>query len=181
MSQASTAAGPDTPIEDFSQCHAGIFKKLDQLGELPALLAPAARAREVAETSLEFFREAIFEHHLDEERELFPPVVAHAEKGAEFDKVQFMVARLTIEHRDMETIWKRLESGLKAVAKGRESDINVADIELLVTRYRAHAQFEEAEFLPLAQVILSRNANHLAALGMSLHMRHAPLQVVPYI
>jgi hypothetical protein len=181
MSKASTAASQDTPIEDFSQCHAGIFKKLDQLGELPALLAPAVRAREIAEKSLEFFREAIFEHHLDEERELFPAVVAHAEKGAEFDKVQFMVARLTIEHRDLEAVWKRLESGLKAVAKGRDSDINVADIELLVTRYRGHAQYEESEFLPLAQTILSRNSNHMAALGMSLHMRHAPLQVVGYV
>ena len=36
--------------------------------------------------------------------------------GEEFDKVQFMVARLTVEHRDLEAVWKRLESGLKAVA-----------------------------------------------------------------
>ncbi len=181
MSKAPATSSDYAPIEDFSQCHAGIFKKLDQLGELPALLAPAARAREVAEKSLEFFREAIFEHHLDEERELFPAVVSHAEKGAEFDKVQFMVARLTIEHRELETVWKRLESGLKAISKGRDSDINVADIELLVTRYRAHAQYEESEFLPLAQTILGRNSNHMAALGMSLHMRHAPLQVVGYV
>lgn len=171
----------DAPIHDFSQCHTGILKKLDLLGELPALLAPAARAREIAEKSLEFFREAIFEHHLDEERELFPAVMAHAEKGAEYDKAQFMVARLTIEHRDLETAWKRLETGLKPVAKGRDSDINVADIEQMVSRYRAHAQYEESEFLPLAQTILSRNSNHMAALGMSLHMRHSPVQIVPYI
>lgn len=179
----STSTNPSdaAPIDDFSQCHAGIFKKLDLLAELPDLLAPAARARAVAEQSLEFFREAIFEHHLDEERELFPAVLAHAEKGVEFDKVQFMVARLTIEHRDMERVWKRLESGLKAVSKGRESDINIADIELLVSRYRGHAQYEETEFLPLAQTILARNSNHMAALGMSLHMRHAPLQVVPFV
>jgi hemerythrin-like domain-containing protein len=178
---SSSQAADNTPFDDFSQCHAGIVSKLDMLGELPALLAPATRAREIADKAVEFFREAIFEHHLDEERELFPAVVSHAQKGEEFDKVQFMTARLTIEHRDLETVWKRLESGLKAVAKGRGSDINVADIELLVSRYRGHARYEETEFLPLAQTILSRNANHLAALGMSLHMRHAPLQVVPYI
>ena len=77
----STPQNNDAPLQDFSQCHAGIFKKLDMLGELPALLAPAARAREIAEKSLEFFREAIFEHHLDEERELFPAVIADAVKG----------------------------------------------------------------------------------------------------
>lgn len=181
MSQTQTSVADNAPIDDFSQCHAGIFKKLEMLGELPALLAPAIRAREIAEKSLEFFREAIFEHHLDEERELFPVVLADAARGAEFDSVQFMVARLTLEHRELEAAWKRLESGLKAVAKGRDSDISTADIERMVSRYRGHAQYEEAEFLPLAQTILSRNSNHMAALGMSLHMRHAPLQVVPFI
>ena len=39
----------NAPIQDFSHCHAGIVKKLDMLGELPALLEPAARAREIAE------------------------------------------------------------------------------------------------------------------------------------
>jgi glutamate formiminotransferase/formiminotetrahydrofolate cyclodeaminase len=106
---------------------------------------------------------------------------AAAYTGAEAAALVAMVARLTIEHRDMESIWKRLEAGLKAVAKGRDSDINVADIDLLVSRYRAHAQYEESEFLPLAQTILSRNSNHMAALGMSLHMRHSPVQIVPYI
>jgi hemerythrin-like domain-containing protein len=170
----------NAPIADFSLCHVGIFKKLDALSELPALLAPASRAREIAEQSLEFFREAIFEHHLDEERELFPAVLADATKGEEYDKVQFMVTRLAIEHRDLETIWKRLESGLKLVAKGRDSSVNVTDIELLVSRYRAHAHCEETEFLPLSQTVLSRNANHMAALGLSLHMRHSPLSVVAF-
>lgn len=41
---------------------------------LPALLAPAAQARQIASDSLRFFREAIFEHRLDEERDLFPTV-----------------------------------------------------------------------------------------------------------
>jgi hypothetical protein len=44
----------------------------------------------------------------------------------------------------------------------------------LVQAYIAHAQLEEREFLPLAAEILGRDSAHLAALGMSLHMRHAP-------
>lgn len=165
------------PIQDFSQCHVGILKKLDMLGELPALLEPAARAREVAENALEFFREAIFEHHLDEERELFPAVLASTEERAEQSYVRAMVKRLTDEHRDLEALWKRLESGLKKVAKGQASDINVAEVQRLVSQYRAHAQYEETEFLPLSQTILGRNSHHMAALGMSLHMRHAPAHV----
>ncbi len=171
----------NAPIQDFSHCHAGIVKKLDMLGELPALLEPAARAREIAEKALEFFREAIFEHHLDEERELFPAVLASAEKGAELERVQGMVKRLTNEHRELEGVWKQLESGLKKVAKGQATDVDVSAIQRLVTHYRAHAQYEEAEFLPLSQNILGRNANHMAALGLSLHMRHSVPTVAGYV
>ena len=48
----------------------------------------------------------------------------------------------------------------------------------LVASYRGHASYEEAVFLPLSQQILSRNANHMAALGMSLHMRHVLPEVL---
>lgn len=79
--------GTETPITNFTNCHSGIIKRLNALDELPALLGPAARAREVAEQSLEFFREAIFEHHMEEEREFFPTVIASAKPGEELDRM----------------------------------------------------------------------------------------------
>ena len=162
----------DTPISNFSNCHVGIVKRLTALDELPALLAPAARARQIAEESLEFFREAIFEHHLEEERELFPAVIASAQPGDELSRVKAMAQRLTDEHRTIETLWKQLEKGLKPVAKGQGTHLDVNELHRLVTQYQTHAHFEETEFLPLAEQILGRNSNHMAALGMSLHMRH---------
>ena len=63
MNASSDSTNEHQPVEDFSQCHVGILRKLDMLNELPALLGPAARAREIAASALEFFREAIFEHH----------------------------------------------------------------------------------------------------------------------
>ena len=48
MSSTSTSEHINEPIQDFSHCHEGILRKLDLLGELPALLAPDARARETA-------------------------------------------------------------------------------------------------------------------------------------
>jgi hemerythrin-like domain-containing protein len=171
----------DAPIQDFSHCHEGILKKLDLLGELPALLEPAARARETAGSAFEFFRHAIFEHHTDEERELFPAVLASATKGDEYDLVQLMVKRLTHEHRELEALWKGLEPGLKKAAKGQATDVDAVALQRLVAQYRAHADFEEKEFLPLAQTILGRNSNHMAALGLSLHMRHTPVRVKGYV
>lgn len=163
----------DTPISNFTNCHSGILKRLNALDELPALLAPAARAKQIAEESLVFFREAIFEHHLEEERELFPAVMASALPGEELERVKSIVKRLTEEHRMVEALWKRLEKDLKPVAKGQSNDVDVSELQRLVTEYTGHAAFEEAEFLPLAEIILGRNSNHMAALGLSLHMRHA--------
>ncbi|MDO8904609.1 hemerythrin domain-containing protein [Hydrogenophaga sp.] len=160
------------PLNNFNNCHVGIIQRLKALDELPALLEPAARARQIAEQSLEFFREAIFEHHLEEERELFPAVLASAEPGEEQLKVKAMAKRLTDEHRSVEKLWKSLEKGLKQVVKGQSSELDVSDLQRLVTEYQAHAHYEETEFLPLSEKILSRNSNHMAALGLSLHMRH---------
>jgi hemerythrin-like domain-containing protein len=168
----NTTVDTDAPLNNFSNCHTGIVKRLKALDELPALLEPAARARQIAEESLEFFREAIFEHHLEEERELFPAVIASAQPGEELERVKAMAKRLTDEHRAVETLWKQLEKGLKQVAKGHSTNLDVGEIHRLVTEYQAHAAYEEAEFLPLSEKILGRNSNHMAALGLSLHMRH---------
>jgi hemerythrin-like domain-containing protein len=181
MNPSQTNDANEHPIQDFSNCHVGILGKLDLLGELPALLGPATRARDIATQAVAFFRDAIFEHHLDEERELFPAVLDSAAKGEERERVRAMVERLTEEHRALESLWKQLEPGLKKVAKGQAVDIDVTEIQRLVAQYRSHAQFEEAAFLPLAQQILGRNSHHMAALGLSLHMRHTPLPAKGYV
>lgn len=173
MAQTESSA---SPVQEFSQCHAGIFRQLDRLGELPQLLAPAAKARETADKALDFFRAAVFEHHLDEERELFPAVLAAA-MDTERAEVTAKVDRLVAEHRELEGMWKRLEGDLKKVAKGNSTEVDVDLINRLVQQYRAHARFEEVEFLPLAQQILGRNSQQMAELGLSLHLRHQPQPV----
>jgi hemerythrin-like domain-containing protein len=173
MKSSSTESADHSPIDDFSQCHAGILGQLQALGTLPALLEPAARARQIAADTVSFFRDAVFEHHAEEESELFPAVLASATKGAERDKVQAIVAELTAEHRQVEAAWSKLEPKLKAVAKGHEAELDGAEITALVLSYQAHARYEEEVFLPLSQSILGRNSNHMAALGISMHMRHA--------
>jgi hemerythrin-like domain-containing protein len=178
MNSAPAAASSSSPVDDFSQCHAGILGQLNALDTLPALLGPAARARKVAADVLGFFRDAVFEHHAEEEAELFPAVLASATAGAERDQVQALVTRLTGEHRRIEAGWTRLEPRLKAVSKGHEADLDGAEVSALVQQYREHARFEEEVFLPLSQAVLGRNSNHLAALGVSLHLRHAMPQVL---
>ena len=80
-STAHDPAGP-SPIDDFSQCHAGILGHLTLLGDLPALLEPAARARRIAADALSFFRSAVYEHHAEEERGEAADQAAAADQGS---------------------------------------------------------------------------------------------------
>jgi hemerythrin-like domain-containing protein len=166
-------AAADDPLADFSHCHAGITAQLQVLAGLPALLEPAARARQIARDRLVFFRDVIEEHHGAEERELFPAVLASAKRGAEREQVQVIVDRLVSEHRQIEAMWSRLKPALQEVAKGRDSALDAEAVQRLVDVYGGHAGFEEREFLPLSQRLLGRDSNHMAALGLALHMRHA--------
>lgn len=165
----------ETPIADFSSCHAGILAGLDAFAELPALVVAAERARRIAQQATDLFGDVVLEHHAQEEEELFPAVVASAAPGEELERVRQIVDRLTREHREVEALWRRLAPAVKKAAKGQSTSLDLADVERLVRLYAAHAAFEEAEFLPLSQRILGRNANHMAALGLSLHLRHMPL------
>lgn len=178
-SNSSQGESSNAPITNFSHCHEGILTQLTKMAELPALAAAAEHARTWAESTRNFFREVVFEHHQEEERALFEAVLASATPGDELERVTAITTRLTREHRQVEAQFAKLELQLKKMAKGQACALDAAAIELLVRDYRAHAAFEEAEFLPLSEAILSRNSNHMAALGLSLHMRHVSVAASP--
>jgi hypothetical protein len=169
-----------SPIDSFSRCHAGIVSRLQAIAELPDLVAAAERARQVAASTLAALDPSVLEHHKEEEAELFPAVLRSAAPGEEHARVAAIVDRLVAEHRAIEALWKKVRPSLRSVAAGRRAKLDGAAVAELVRAYTAHAQFEETQLLPLAQEILGRNDNHMAALGMSLHMRHAP-NVIGYI
>lgn len=180
----SSSPSPQTepasaPIHSFSHSHDSIIRHLQAMAELPELMRAAERARKVAEDTRNFFRNVIFEHHQEEERALFEAVLASADEGDELTEVKAATDRLTREHRTVEALCKHLEPELKKMAKGQPCDLDIAGIETLIREYSAHARYEEDEFLPKSEVILSRNPNHMAALGLSLHVRHVSMDASP--
>lgn len=175
MQPASASTNPiiEDPLTNFSHCHEGIIAHLDAFGELPRMLETAEQACAIAEETLQFFRVAVFDHHAEEEKDLFPAVLAAASKGAEHDKVKAMVTALVAEHREIEAIWRALEPGVVQLAKGRlTTDVDGPAVISLVQKYHAHARLEEERFLPMAEQILGRQDSKLAELGLALHMRH---------
>lgn len=164
---------PPASISIFTNCHEGILSRLTALGQINALLEPARQARQLAAQAVEFFDEEIMNHHEDEERELFPAVRKAAVAGRERDEVTAITERLAADHRLLEKQWKALRPSLERIAKGGVEALNGESLEGLLNGYRKHAHFEEANFLPLAERLLSRRDPELAQLGYALHIRHA--------
>jgi len=164
----------DRPIQSFTNTHFGIMFQLDRLVELPALLAPFELAKKIAEQTMAYFKRGMLEHHQAEELALFPAVLQSAQPGKERINVESLIEVLEAQHRVLEALWKKIEPDLKQVAKGMPHKLDTDALTQLVNHYREHAQMEEGEFLPLAQTILSRNQNHMEALGLSIHLMHPP-------
>lgn len=174
------SAEAEDPLQTFTHCHRGIVEQLERTAGLPQLVEAAVQARKVAQATLDLFQRAVVPHHEDEEAELFPAVLQSA-TAAEKDAVRGLVDTLTAQHRDIERRWKALEPAVRAAARGTGGEVDAEAMEGLVRLYLEHARQEEAVFLPLAERILGRNGNHMAALGLSLHMRHMPPVAVGYI
>ena len=173
-----SATATESPLEQFAQCHAGIRQRLDTLDELPGLLEAAARARRLAAEALDFFRKAMPTHHEEEERELFPAVEAAAAGPDEAAYVKAIAQRLVREHRHIESLWATIEPALKDMARGHDARLDPGAAHAMAAAYRAHADYEEQVYLPLAQRILGRHGEDMAALAISLHMRHVMPQVL---
>ena len=171
------------PVNEFHGAHEHIIDGLHALENLPALAEALERARQIAHLTLTLFDRVVHEHHADEEQELFVHVQKSCTDIREGHRVQELVARLAADHRRIEKMWHKLRPAVVLTAQGKPHGKPGfrQDIAALVEIYLEHAQLEEEVFLPLADAILTRDANHLAALDIALHLRHAPLLRGTYV
>jgi hemerythrin-like domain-containing protein len=171
------------PVNDFHGAHGHIIEGLHALETLPALAEALERARRIATATLNLFDKVVHEHHADEEQELFVHVQKSCTDIREGHRVQELVGRLASDHRRIEKMWMKVRPAVAMTAQGKVHggpDFQ-ADIAKLVQVYLEHAQLEEEVFLPLADAILGRDANHMAALDVALHLRHAPPLRAAYV
>jgi hemerythrin-like domain-containing protein len=164
----------EEPIANFSDCHKHMLGQLRATADLPRLILAATRARSMAADIVHLFEDTVLPHHLDEEKELFPAVQRSAAPGEEAQTVKLLIERLLREHRNTERLWKQISPGIRTAARGGVADVDPEVLDELMTALSSHAKFEEENFLPLAHKVLSRNGNHMDALGVALHLRHTP-------
>src|SRR5688572_926777 len=97
--RTETGVDLSAPLKTLYHSHETIVDRLHGLAGLPALAEQAEQARQVASAAVALFRTDVLAHHLDEEHDLFPAVLASARPDGERESVQALVEQLTQEHR----------------------------------------------------------------------------------
>ncbi|MBV7542332.1 hemerythrin domain-containing protein [Acidovorax sp. sic0104] len=136
-------------------CHERVQRTLALLGRLRDHVRDHGAdepARQAARDVLRYFDIAAPLHHEDEERHVFPPLLA---RGAA--DVVALVQRLLQDHHHMVADWAAARQPLQALADGRCDALSAADAAVLdrfAERYARHIKDEEHVAYPAASHLL---------------------------
>ena len=160
----------------FTGCHARIREKVDRMRQIPAMVARGAQneAAETAQDVVRFFENTVLSHHRDEERVLWPMLSKFAPDAQEYETVQAIAARLKREHEEMESLWARIEPGLRGLTRGKTVSLVEAELAELSNRYDAHADYEDAVVVPMARFLLDPTEQHRLAIQVA--MQNLPVR-----
>lgn len=155
----SPGVGFEAPFEMLAACHERVERMLDLLTRLRAHVSQQGcdeQARSAAADVLRYFDLAAPQHHLDEERHVFPAVLALQQ-----EPLDRLVARLQHEHRQMETLWATVRGALAQVTQADApswtpwSAADNAAMDAFVAIYQDHIRDEENCVYPAAQQALA--------------------------
>ncbi|MFN7085683.1 MAG: hemerythrin domain-containing protein [Burkholderiales bacterium] len=159
------------PLQMIGACHQRIETQCETLRKLAAHLplhGCDAEAQQAASNVMRYFDSAGRHHREDEECDLFPRLAACA-AGRDAERVASLVRRLKQEHHEIERAWLRLREALETIAHGESAPLDEAEIGRFCDTYRAHMALEDADLIPLAELLL--DADDQAALGRAMAAR----------
>ena len=166
------AASFAQPFEMLAACHERVQRSLGLLARLcervkQQRVDPAVR--DAARDVLRYFDIAAPHHHEDEERHVFPRLLARADAGA---AVHEAVHELMRQHEAMRAQWAELRRPLERLAGGDDNAFDAAALDAaarFAALYQGHAETEESMIFPLAAVALS--PDELRAMGAEMAQR----------
>jgi hemerythrin-like domain-containing protein len=163
------AVGFDEPFEILAACHERAEPQLRLLERLAQHLGGVgcdANAKQAARDIMRYFDLAGPAHHEDEERHLFPVLVA---QGAP-DMVA-LVERLRQEHEIMSEHWETLRIDLDQLNRGtwpvQTLPETLAHWEAFAALYRSHIAAEEIHVYPAARQSLDSSDRSEMGRGMA--------------
>jgi hemerythrin-like domain-containing protein len=165
--------GPDfsKPLEALKACHARIRLECDRMSQLVEHMKANGcdeQARQTAAKLMRYFDTAARFHHEDEEEDLLPRMMAAATIGRG-SRLTRLVAEVANEHREMDRLWTELRAALQEISAGERFPLDPLNVDRFSKLYASHIVSEEANVLPLAEMLLSRS--DLDEIGSSMRQR----------
>ncbi len=148
---------PDANFQALDSCHQQTLAYLDQLQELAVQFGTgtlSAQATTLAGEIDQFFSGPSREHHAEEEKTVFPPLLASGD-----DELVQAVQAVQQDHGWIERNWDALGPQLRAIAKG-ESWPDPAGfqqgVDVFITLCREHIALEETLIYPQSKAHWAR-------------------------
>lgn len=146
--QPAEAASFDEPLTLLHACHDRVHERcalLQKLWRHMATHGADTQAQDAAANILRYFDVAAPHHHEDEERHVFPVLLASGDA-----QLEQCARTLLQQHQDMAAAWQQLRPLLQAVQKGQTPDLpaHTGLIEHFVALYEAHIALEEEVAFP---------------------------------
>ncbi len=165
------AVGFEQPYEMLAACHERVQRTLDLLARLLDYVEEKghdAQTRSAAADVLRYFDLAAPLHHEDEEKHVFPPLLAHGDEA-----LCAAVRQLQADHLRMGELWAAVRPALlrwrEAVATGGVDAATQQAIARFIAIYAGHIETEEGRVYPAARAAM--DAATQAAMGAEMQAR----------
>ena len=155
--QHAPGVGFEAPFEMLDACHERVERMLRLLGRLRAHTkthGADAQARDAARDVMRYFDQAGPHHHEDEERHVFPALLAQRDPA-----VVAVVIRLKHDHQEMAVMWAQVRASLSALAEAGEgwagfSAEEEQRFDAYDALYRRHLVDENDVVYPAARAVI---------------------------
>ena len=168
------APGFDEPLEMLEACHERLQSQLQTLDRLARWLPEHGadpEASRAAEGIMRYFDVSAVNHHLDEERDLFPVLLERVGASRRLS-LESLVEWILEDHQRMFAGWAEMRQRLDAIVRGEPHDLPLEETARFTERYVFHIGREEGELFPFARDLLTDD--DIARLGLSMTRRRRP-------
>lgn len=165
------AAGFDQPLALWQACHVRVLRMAGLIERLHEHLRthPVDEIAQTTATSIRrYFNEAAARHHEDEERDIFPRLLARLPAGDAAPLVT-AIGVLREEHETLGQLWRALDATLASIERGEPAEFDEATVLLFVSGYRRHCEVEDTAIAPALERHLT--ADDLKQIGHAMAAR----------
>lgn len=167
--QQAAGVGFEQPFEMLDACHERVERMLRLLGKLRDHVKTHGadqQARDAARDVMRYFDQAGPHHHEDEERHVFPPLLAQRDPA-----VLAVVIRLQQDHREMAAMWALVRAALSALVEAGDqwSGFSAEDqqrFDAYDALYRRHLIDENGVVYPAARAVIRGEALEAMSVDM---------------